>query len=250
MGGGYRTGEKKYSNLAFSFHVQTGEFAGIIENEHPGVEIVFAPNSRSCAKSSMTIRGHEYLLARSPILVYNSAEPHKEKFTGPNQNFFALVFPTNSITRLLGNSPGSDNIAFDDVNIAEVFPTNFIANIYWILRDWHADDLSLQGIAEGFLTELFQRVPSSLSTDLGTAGPTDFRLARRVASKIIRSFQVQNFGLVELENELGVTRFHIIRSFRNLYGITPHKFLTSCRLGLVTASRTSFRAWSSICRSA
>ena len=50
------------------------------------------------------------------------------------------------------------------------------------------------------------------------------------ARKLLHNRLDADYGLAELATEMGLTKFHLIRSFKRKYGITPHAYQMQLRV--------------------
>jgi AraC-like DNA-binding protein len=84
--------------------------------------------------------------------------------------------------------------------------------------------------AESRLTFVGERLRDHLRGESGTARPADPVLARRLR-ELLDERVVEGVGLREAAGLVGAHPAHLVRAFSTAYGIAPHQYLTSLRVG-------------------
>jgi AraC family transcriptional regulator len=97
---------------------------------------------------------------------------------------------------------------------------------------------------EELALRLIERVVAALATGRGSPLAPTGREARRVieAIRFIESDAARPISLVDLAAVAGMSKYHFLRVFRRLAGVTPHQYLISTRmrraaLGLASSRR-------------
>ncbi|CAL9494501.1 helix-turn-helix domain-containing protein [Streptomyces sp. NPDC058947] len=84
--------------------------------------------------------------------------------------------------------------------------------------------------AESRLTFIGERLRDHLRGETGRARPADPVLARRLR-ELLDERVVEGVGLREAAGLVGAHPAHLVRAFSTAYGIAPHQYLTSLRVG-------------------
>lgn len=224
----YCTGQKNHSIHAHSFEVSNPEFTGEITSQHAGLELVFSLDQRRSKAAKLVLRNKVFSLAHSSsILAYNPQEAHRELFHAKGQTVEAIVFSVPALTNILGQNFDHKNYVFDRVQTTDQDFSSKIKSLYQVLRNNDLDDWTVGGLSEGFITYIFSHFDSAQGKRLRTDST---KVARALATYLSTNFQDQGCWLGEAEEKFGVTKFHLIRSFKAEYKKTPHQFLTEIRI--------------------
>nr|WP_228530784.1 MULTISPECIES: AraC family transcriptional regulator [Myxococcaceae] len=95
--------------------------------------------------------------------------------------------------------------------------------LHTALRDPGADTLALQSL----LTELLAQL---LGGAIADEGPMRARRAALRARDVLHASVEQGASLEALATAAGLGRFHLLRTFRREFGLTPHAYLTHLRV--------------------
>lgn len=230
MNVGYQTGQHVHSHFANTYLVNNGVYKGEIKSEHSGLEVVMPLAQHKECGANMVIRGQVHRLSSMPILIYNSCEPHTERFNNESQEFSALVFPIERVAEVIGCVKVANELVFEGVESSPFVQRDLVQIVFQFLRSNDLDSISMEGVVQGFLTEILYRVPSSFSKRSLIGDRIELTMARHLARYILKNFTDIEFSLSRAEKALGVSKFHLIRTFWTCFGITPHKALLHLRL--------------------
>ena len=86
--------------------------------------------------------------------------------------------------------------------------------------------------SEGLALKIIERVITALAGDRRSMTPPTGREARRVieAIRLVESQAARPVELKEMAAVAGMSKYHFLRVFRRLTGMTPHQYLISARL--------------------
>jgi AraC-like DNA-binding protein len=90
---------------------------------------------------------------------------------------------------------------------------------------------------------LIERVIAAMTGDRGTAAAPTGRETRRVveAIRLVESDATRPLELKEMAAVAGMSKYHFLRVFRRLTGVTPHQYLISARLRRAALALASSR---------
>jgi len=107
-----------------------------------------------------------------------------------------------------------------------------LRRLYDILTDERAERLEKHGAALAFMTEVQQAL--SPAPDLPLHGHRGLERA----AQFIRDNHTRSLKLEEICSAADLSPSYLIRAFKDKYGLTPHAYLTNCRIEF---SRTQLR---------
>lgn len=224
----YKSGQIKLPEFGATYQVQAFDFNGEFHASHDGLEILLASPHGASRQTDLIFRGKAHALIPGTGLIYNAQELHTEVIHQGQQNYYALVLSSERLAGFLGSMEIAKNLALKQSLLSHSQYSLGLELTYW-LRHRHLDPVSMAGAVEGYLTDLFLGLEALPPFKIEALKAT--RLARQASQMILNLHCDPDFSLETMETKLGVTRFHLIRCFRQIYGITPHKLLTNLRLG-------------------
>jgi len=97
--------------------------------------------------------------------------------------------------------------------------------------------------SEELVLRTIERVIALMATDGQTPAAPTGRETRRVieAIRLVESDAVRPLELKEMAAVAGMSKYHFLRVFRRLTGVTPHRYLISARLRRAALALTSSR---------
>ena len=195
-----------YQQFEFSKHWHDELAIGIIEEGAEG----------------LLYRGENLLVPSQHIVAINPGEIHTG-FAGTERGwrYRMFYFDLNTLTDLFANS---------DLAIEPIIeqPIIFDAELYQQLLALHIslEISSLQITKDSLLSialeNLFSRY-GALSSHENQFQPDTF--SAKMARDYINDNWQRSVSLAELEKLTGCSKFKLIRSFNNVYGLTPHQYL-------------------------
>ena len=121
--------------------------------------------------------------------------------------------------------------AFDPVSSEDPMIFTQLAQLGRVLQDPDVSALGKESAATAFFSFLVgktSRSQSRTSLAAGTNLMDDRKMAR--AAEYIRTYCHQPLRLEEICQAAGVSPSWLVRAFKQRYGITPHAYLTNCRV--------------------
>lgn len=229
----YTTNQKNISNSGYVFHVFAEGLEAADAVEHSGIEIVIADPLGRSFDTSMVIENTEHRLRPEKALIFNSRLMHQEKFLAKKQSFLAIVLKENLILDVIGHSADAVNFNYKASSDADLYAR--LLSLNHILSTEEGFDESFKvGALEAHAADLITTTNCEYGNRLNLSGPKGtgaIYAARECARIMVKNFTDCEFGLESLSQELGLTKFHVIRVFKKNYGLTPHQFLLNLRLG-------------------
>lgn len=230
--GKYATGQVAHGTGVYSFSVNNADVIGHLTNSHAGWEIIFGDNDLSVG-AEIGIRNKRYGLSNtSSVLIYNAQEEHQEYFYKENQHAYALVINSEFIDGHMRSYFKSSDLSFKSP-ICEAMPfVSFARSIYSSLR---SDDLSpyeRDGTAEALVYEMIDSLSNDRNLKLlrSDSSICTKMLFKEIILLLHQNISNSDFSLDDLSLELGVTKFHLIRTTKRYGGFTPHAYLSKIRL--------------------
>src|SRR5271154_4831622 len=97
--------------------------------------------------------------------------------------------------------------------------------------------------SEELALRIIERVIALMASDRWTPAAPTGRETRRVieAIRLVESDAARPLELKEMAAVAGMSKYHFLRVFRRLTGVTPHRYLTSARLRRAALALTSSR---------
>lgn len=227
----YVTDHTQHGNGLHSFCAQNNSFTGKLLVDHQGWEILF-PNRVRPGSVEFDLRGKRHDLSQIKALVFNGREPHQEIYREPGQSCNALVFTDELIEETFGGLARASEFSFQEPVLERTATLEFIRAAFRVLR---AGDLSLAEtttLGHVFVTELVDSLMHNhYYVKAGWAKERSGEiLLKEVITLLHRHVADASYGLDRLSTELGVTKFHLIRTMKRFASTTPHAYLNRLRL--------------------
>lgn len=196
----------RYTSFAFSKHWHDELAIGVIEDGAEG----------------LLYRGNNLLVPKQHIIAINPAEVHTGFAGAPcgwRYRMFYFDLPTlfQQFTNVdIPLNPVIEKSVIDDL---ELFQELLVLHQSLEVSSF---DLTKDSLLVMTLEKLFSRYGSIKA--LERTNKVDLQGAR-IARSFIQDNWDKNPSLSELETVAGCSQFQLIRSFKKLFGITPHQFL-------------------------
>jgi AraC-like DNA-binding protein len=195
-----------YTRFEFSKHWHDELAIGIIEE---GAEGLF-------------YRGNNLLVPKHHIVAINPAETHTGFAGSPNGwRYRMFYFDLATIAKQFAHTDLSIPPIIDRPVIDDLPLFKDLLQLHLSL-EFSSFDLTKESLLAVALDKLFTQYGSKKATD--NKSKIDINCAYLVRDVIYANWH-SNPSLLELEALTGCTKFQIIRSFKGLFGITPHQFL-------------------------
>lgn len=227
----YVNGRTEHGGVIYSFEVENRSAIGDIVHDHRGWEIVFGANEESRG-IEFKVRNRFYDLSQIQALIYNGHETHHEFFHHSDAKLTALVIDDHFITSLTGEKHISSNIMFRDPLCTKPTLVNFARSIYWHLRKAEPDQRHVIAMAEALVFELLDaHTHDQTVTPKNHSDPLQTKfLLKDIVVELHKNIDRADYSLDDLSQSLGTTKFHLIRTAKRAWGMTPYNYLRSLRL--------------------
>lgn len=202
---------------------------------HGGWELNISPGFYSYAKLNMKLRGRLHAVHPNNFLLFNSLEEHIEVYPlDRTTRSLALVFPEKILVSILeetGVNPRE--VVFSGVS--HDLNENLMGTVRTIfsLRDGESTSrLAFDCLAMDLLLKILEACPSSASSSLSKKYcfgnfPSNIARAKKIIAENIGN---SDFCLADLSDQAGISKFHLIRCFKNHTGVSPNRYLSIVRL--------------------
>ena len=226
----YTVAEVKHGSFGSSYICSTDCHEEIRPASHPGLEILYDLHS----PLSMTLRRKRLLVHSRHFLLYNAREDHTEIHERSSIKLRTLVVEEDFINGLLSDLDLNFNeIIFDQTQWS---PSPFVLGQLNMLNRIRHTNFFLPALEELIFSQLMFEVlttqPHSHSEKLQLAiGPGQFPNAIAKAQKVMLEQVNENrLSLSDLAAEVGMSKFHFLRAFKQRMGMTPIQYLNRIRL--------------------
>lgn len=145
---------------------------------------------------------------------------------GVGDRCLAFHYAPEIFESIVAATPGVASISFKPASLPPLEAMTPLFAAAEAARD-DADAAALEELA----LEIAARV-ATLAADATGAAPASVRDQRRIAEAIRRleSAPEESVGLAALATEIGMSRYHFLRVFREVAGVTPHQYVLRRRL--------------------
>lgn len=247
----YLNGHVEHGDAVHSFSIHNHESLGESVSEHAGWEILFG-DPVAAKGIEIGLRGVRHDLSKIPGLVYNGLEEHQEFFHRHNTNTRALVIPGDFIDNIWGDIARSSDMTFQRPILEHSDFYHFANSTYNLLRSGDLNKSEISTLIESLVFEMVDSLShdqASLKNSLNDS--LTKLLFKDVLILLHKNLSHSAFCLDDLSSELGVSKFHIIRTLKKIGGFTPHSYLSKIRLikakELLIKRENNISAISSLC---
>lgn len=227
----YITGQTDHGGALHSFDVQNQVNIGDLVNQHPGWEFVFGRTQLNDG-IEFKFRNRLYELTKVPGLIYNAREDHHEFYHRQHASLAALVISEDFIDSYLGDDGCAADFSFQNPVLATDRTYQFAESAYHLLRSGGLDKVESLALAEALVFETVDSLPhdrAQIKKQMGNRCPSQF-LFKEILCELHKNLSRLDFNLEQISAELGVSKFHIIRTTKKLGGFTPYAYLLKIRL--------------------
>lgn len=211
-----------------------------------GWEILFgeASNAAGC---EFVVQGHQFDLSQISGLIFNGRDRHHEIFRTKNARVSALVIEEDFIRDLLGTESDPKDLVFLEPRLTPDKFLQFAKSIHLQLRSGLLSNIEIECMTSSLVFEILDSRLHNRKDALGLKRDHDGLLTRLLVKDIVtalhNNISNSNYDLNRLAEDLGVTKFHAIRSMKRTANMTPAAYLAKLRLRharyLLKAGRTS-----------
>ncbi|MCB0356406.1 MAG: helix-turn-helix transcriptional regulator [Bdellovibrionales bacterium] len=195
-----------------------------IEAVHGGVELLLSHSS----PTSFYFRKQEVNICPGELLIFNGNEPHTEVYKGKKAALNAVILRDSIFEDMLGDAEiNIKNFVFKEYKFTMSHDLKLLINYIFAARklyklsQFQTESICLE-LAEKILTR-YEHTEQAKISKLKRRGyfPQQVTLAKRV---IYDNLLNSDFNLEILSKKVGLSKFHLLRSFKNKYGITPSEY--------------------------
>jgi AraC-like DNA-binding protein len=155
------------------------------------------------------------------VMIINAGEVHSAVRSGtPNLGFRMFYIPESSFREVVSQGtklPGS--LYFSQTVLSDLSVSRHLSNALHTL-DSDASLLAKQGILLNIMAVVIRRFSSWSGVIDRSAAPSTLDRAREYLHDRIS----EDVSLDDLGTETGLTKFHLLRAFRNRFGLPPHAY--------------------------
>jgi len=227
----YTTGQVLHFDLCATFQVAAPAGDSPRRSEHAGWEFTFSASN----SPQLRLRSQSFSPTGSNVLLYNGLEPHEELFPEDKpSSCHALVIFSRFIESILSDYDiNPKEVLFDRIQIEK--DHYLISNLKRIMNFRNTPEVSKHAF-DALLTETLLHVlteyPHSHSRKLvelrrEARFPTTVAKAKQVISR--RAFD-EDFSLDELASSVGMSKFHLIQTFKRATGLSPFQYRNKIRI--------------------
>lgn len=227
----YISGQTDHGGALHSFFVQNQVAVGDVVNQHAGWEFVFG-RPKFSEGIEFKIRSRRYDLTKIPGLIYNAREDHHEFYNRPNTSLDALVIGEAFINSYLGDDGCAADFSFQDPVLSNDRNYQFADSAYHLLRSGGLANVESVAVAEALVFETVDSLShdqTRIKKQLARKSPSRF-LFKEILCELHKNLSRVDFELDQISAELGVSKFHIIRTTKKIGGFTPYSYLLKIRL--------------------
>lgn len=236
----YSTGQVAHFDVLKSYEVFAPAGERQHTSEHAGWEFNFAHPAKESADACMRVRGRDWIIHKRNFLAFNSQEEHVEVYSdNRSTTSLAIVLPDQFVAGVLSDmNLDSKEIVFHQVahelrgDLAEAFGKIFS------LRESGSDcRVAFECHAVDLILKVLESCPSTASDRIRQAAnlgcyPSN---VARVQRLLVDHISDAEFSLDALSELSGISKFHLVRSFKARTGITPGRYLNLIRVEMAKA---------------
>jgi AraC-like DNA-binding protein/mannose-6-phosphate isomerase-like protein (cupin superfamily) len=165
--------------------------------------------------------GKTEYISTDKVIIVNPGEVHgADGFGAPSLSFRVVHFPESSFREVVSQQaklPGS--LSFSQTVLSDSSVSHDLSNALHTL-DSDASLLAKQGMLLDTMAEVVRRFSSWSGVIDRSAAPSTLDRAREYLHDRISD----DVSLDDLGRETGLTKFHLLRAFRNRFGLPPHAY--------------------------
>ncbi|MGE3759527.1 MAG: helix-turn-helix domain-containing protein [Pseudobdellovibrionaceae bacterium] len=231
----YNTGRKRHHDVCYTFDVFAPKSETDKIAEHRGWEINYTPDTKCFTNIDMKLRGTIFNCNPQEFLFFNANEVHTEVYAREaDSRSLAIVFPSQFLRHILEESGiEPDEVIFDKINYALNPKISQLLDLLFQLRNAdYASSLIYDCTATELVMHLLENSNSSASGRLKSEFSKGYypSLVSKTKRMISQGFEEESFSLDQLAGEVGLSKFHLIRSFKAATGASPIQFLNALRI--------------------
>ncbi len=222
---------------------QPGEWVRLLADATAGVEALrarfvrhsydrhshetYAIGMTECGSQSFRCRGAMHRTRPGALILFNPAEVHDGQATDAGGFTYRMLYLPVSVLRDFAAEAGAGDASqplFLQPLVQDAETANLVAAVF--------DSMAAQGGRLGrdeallaMLGQLLKRHAGLLPAAMPGEAPGLYR-----ARELLESSLLEDIGIADLAAEAGISRFHLARSFRKRYGLSPSEYRRQQRL--------------------
>lgn len=221
---------------------QPGEWVRLLADATAGVEALrarfvrhsydrhshetYAIGMTETGSQSFRCRGAMHRTRPGALILFNPAEVHDGQATDAGGFTYRMLYLPVSVLRDFAAEAGAGGIEplFIQPLVQDAETANLVAAVF--------DSMAAQGGRLGrdeallaMLGQLLKRHAGLLPAGMTGEAPGLYR-----ARELLESSLLEDIGIADLAAEAGISRFHLARSFRKRYGLSPSEYRRQQRL--------------------
>ena len=230
MQSSYVVASKSHQDLCSTYKIVAQDYHGVLDSEHPGLELNF---THKFNQQHFRVRSKNLRLDPNSFLLFNSRETHYEIYNG-NSEDYAVVFNSGNLKQLLAHTNvNPDEVVFDQIQFQLSQGLKESAEL--LMQGSRGEETSaflFDSLVTHLVTCFLMELPHSHSKQiqrqvkLGRFPQT----LRRAQDLIYRHLFEEDYSLDHLAAQVGMSKFHLVRSFKKELGVTPGRYRNQLRI--------------------
>jgi len=163
------------------------------------------------------------------IIVFNPGDTILSTGQGVEREYISLLIREEIIKRIAGEMGLSDDIRF--MNLQNPYSGELLAAIGAFCREVEREDsfpMMLDCLVVQIITLLLRYFKTNRHLSRDTAPIVDKSID--LAAEFMQAFYNSNITIEDICEEVDLSPFHFIRSFKQKYGVSPHQYLMQLRI--------------------
>ena len=228
------TNQIKHYNVCYSFEVETRNIDNSYAAEHKGFELNFTTNTTL----TLNFRNKIHRITPKNFTVFNGREKHTHLyFKEPHMKCYSLVIMPEYINKLFKDLDlDANEILFSQFHFKISEEIKHLLRLVFTLRHTpEASQISFDCIVTELLINLLLQFEHSHSKRIKKIASSGYFPDNIYKSKMIirDSLLEKKFNLDHIANCIGLSKFHFIRSFKQITGFTPIKYLAIAKTDFI-----------------
>lgn len=175
------------------------------------------------------INGKLHSFTNRRVVVFNPGDTILSTGEGAKKEYISLLIKKDAIQRIARDMGFSSDIRF--LRLENPYSGEFMQAIGAFCREVEREErfpLMLDCMAIQIMTLLLREFSTNLNSIPEEASNSDNAIARSL--DYIRTYFNSNISIQDICNEINMSPYHFIRSFKQKYGLTPYQYLIELRI--------------------
>ena len=176
--------------------------------------------------------GEDYCAQPGNLIVVNPGDVHDGKSAdGKPYHYRILFLPLDLLKKISAEVVVKDGQFRLSGNVVNDKPlADQLHSLFWLLEDEKSEDIQVQSLFYSLLANLIKRHGSGLS--LKESSEREVPKAISIGCEFINDMASESITLDDIAETAGMSRYHFLRVFNKVMGITPYVYLLQRRLHL------------------